>query len=114
MTNVTNTQQLLVTYYTGLGNWMGLATGNPGSSNSPANEATGGSPAYARQSTTWNVSGPSALGTAVVFNVAAGTYTYMILCSSSSGNTQIDWCPITPQVLSQQSTITIVPLATGS
>lgn len=114
MTNVTTTLQSLVTYYVGLANWMGLATGIPGSSSSPSNEATGGSPAYARQSTTWNVSSATALGTPVIFNVPAGTFGYLLLCSGSSGNNMVDWCSFTPQVISAQTTITVVPLATAS
>jgi hypothetical protein len=114
MTNVSTTLQSLVSYYTGLGNWMGLATGIPGSSTTPANEATGGSPAYTRQATTWNVTGATALGAAVIFNVPAGTFGYLLLCSASSGNNQVDWCSFTPQVISAQTTITVVPLATAS
>lgn len=114
MTNVSTTLQSLVTYYIGLGNWMGLATGLPGSSSSPANEATGGSPAYVRQATTWNVTSPTALGTPVIFNVPAGTFSYLLLCSGSGGNNMVDWCPMTPQVIGAQTTITVVPLATVS
>lgn len=114
MTNVSATLTGLVTYYVGLGNWMGLATGVPGTSSTPANEATGGSPAYARQSTTWNVSAATALGTPVIFNVPAGTYGYLLLCSGSSGNNMVDWAPITPQVITAQTTITVVPLGTAA
>lgn len=114
MTNVTATQTTMVTDYKTLGNWIGLATGNPGSTASPANEATGGSPAYARQATTWVVAGATATGSQVTINVPAGTYSYMIMCSGSSGNNMVDWCPITPQVITAQNTITITPLATAS
>ena len=114
MTNVTATADTLVSDYSGLGNWIGLATGAPGSTVSPASEASGGSPAYARQATSWTVSGSTAIGTAVTFNVPAGTYSYMLLCSASSGNNMVDWCAITPQVCTSQTTITITPLATAS
>jgi hypothetical protein len=114
MTNVTTTLQSLVTYYVGLANWLGLGTGLPGSSTTPANEATGGSPAYARQSTTWNVTGATSLGSPTIFNVPAGTYGYLLLCSGSSGANMVDWCPFTPQVITAQTTITVVPLATAS
>lgn len=114
MTNVTSTAGTLISDYSNLGNWIGLSTGNPGSTAAPANEATGGSPAYTRQATTWNVSGSTAIGTAVTFNVPAGTYSYMILCSAASGNTMVDWAPITPQVAGTQTTITITPLANAS
>jgi hypothetical protein len=114
MTNVTATEGTLVTDYKALGNYIGLCTGAPGSTSTPANEATGGSPAYARQATTWTVAGATATGSSVTINVAAGTYSYMILCSASSGNNMVDWCPITPQVITSQNTITITPLATAS
>lgn len=114
MTNVTATAQALITDYSGLGSWIGLATGNPGSTNSPSNEATGGSPAYARQETGWTVSGSTAIGTPVTINVPAGTYSYMIFCSASSGNNMVDWAAISPQVVTEQTTITITPLATAS
>lgn len=114
MTNVTTTAGTVVADYTGLGNWIGLATGNPGSTSTPANEATGGSPAYARKSTTWTVSGATATGSAVTFNVPAGTYSYMLVCSGSSGNNMVDWCPISPQVISSQTTLTLTPVATAS
>lgn len=114
MTNVTSTAGAVVSEYTGLGNWIGLTTGAPGSTSTPANEATGGSPAYARQATTWTIAGATATGSSVTINVAPGTYSYMILCTGSSGNNMVDWCPITPQVVTVQTTITITPLATAS
>lgn len=114
MTNVTSTAQALINDYSALGNWIGLCTGNPGSTAAPSNEASGGSPAYARQATSWDVSGPTAIGSAVTLNVPAGTYAYMIMCSAASGNSMVDWTPITPQVATSQTTITITPLATAS
>lgn len=114
MTNVTATADILIADYSALGSWLGLATGSPGNTASPANEASGGSPAYARQETTWVVSGPTAIGSAITFNVPAGTYSYMILCSAQTGNSMVDWTPIPPQVAGSQTTITITPLATAS
>jgi hypothetical protein len=114
MTNVTTTASDLATYYSELGNWVGLAVGPPGASTAPANETTGGSPAYARQSISWTVTGAAAIGSSVTFNVPAGTYSYMLLCSASSGNNMIDWCPIAPQIATGQTTITLTPLATAS
>jgi hypothetical protein len=114
MTNVTATLNDDITSYSSLGSWIGIATGNPGSTTSPANEVTGGSPAYARQETSWVVSGATAIGTPVTINVPAGTYTAILLCSASSGNNMVDWSSITPQVCSAQTTITITPLATAS
>lgn len=114
MTNVAATADTIVSDYTALGNWIGLATGAPGSTATPANEASGGSPAYARQSTSWTVAGATATGTSVTFNVPAATYTYMIVCSASTGNHMVDWCPITPQVITSQTTLTLTPIATAS
>lgn len=114
MTNVDATSDAQITNYVGLGSWIGLATGNPGNTASPTNEAAGGSPAYARQETDWVTTGSTSIGSPVTFNVGPGTYTYMILCSASSGNNMVDWTPITPQVAPLQTTITITPLATAS
>jgi hypothetical protein len=114
MTNVTASLDDIVTYYSTKGGWLGLATGSPGTTNAPANEATGGSPAYARKAFTWTVTGAAAIGSSVTFNVPAGTYNFMIYCSGSSGNNMYDWCAIPPQVCTVQSTITIDPLATAS
>jgi hypothetical protein len=54
-----------------------------------AGEATGGSPAYARQAVTWGASA-SALKTntgALTFDVPAGTYGYFTFWNASTGNT---------------------------
>lgn len=114
MTNTDATSDTLVTTFVGLGAWIGLATGNPGSTATPANEAVGGSPAYARQETTWSTSGSQSIGSPVTFNVGPGTYSYVILCSGSSGANMVSYSPITPQVTPIQTTITITPLATAS
>lgn len=114
MANVDNTNDLVETYVVSLGNWIGLATGNPGSTNSPSNEAIGGSPAYTRQETAWTSTGATSIGSPVTFNIGPGTYTYMMLCSGSSGNNMVDWVPITPQVAAVQTTVTITPLHTSN
>jgi hypothetical protein len=114
MTNVDATSDAQIAFYAGLGQWIGLCTGNPGNTTTPANEAIGGSPAYARQETDWTITGSTAIGSPVTFNVGPGTYTYMIYCVGSSGANMVDWCPITPQVTGVQTTITITPLATAS
>lgn len=114
MTNVTSTADTMISDYSALGNWVGVFTGAPGNTSTPSNEASGGSPAYARQATSWTVSGSTAIGASVTINVPAGTYSYMGLFSASSGNNMVDWAPITPQVCTGQTTITITPLATAS
>jgi hypothetical protein len=112
--NVTATADLLIADYVGLGQWIGLATGQPGSTNAPANEAVGGSPPYTRQETVWTTTGATSIGSPVTFNVGPGTYSFMLMCSGSSGSNMVDWVPITPQVTGVQTTITITPLATAS
>jgi hypothetical protein len=111
MVNVTATAQSLNNSFTGLGTWIGVCTGTPGNTSTPANEATGGSPAYARQATTWTggTSG-SAAGSAVILNLPAGTYPYMIMCSGSTGNNMVDWITLpTPIVIAAQTAVTVTP-----
>lgn len=60
--------------------------------NAAATEATGGSPAYARQAVTWGSPGTPAVGQithtgALTFDVPAGTYGFFTLWNASSGNT---------------------------
>lgn len=57
--------------------------------NAAATEATGGSPAYARQAVTWGTpSGGTVANTgALTFDVPAGTYGFFTLWNASSGNT---------------------------
>lgn len=64
--------------------------GTPGTgSTAAATEATGGSPAYARQAVTW---GAASAGTktnsgSLTFDVPAGTYAFLTFWNASSGNT---------------------------
>lgn len=56
--------------------------------NAAATEATGGSPAYARQAVTWGSAAPTVSNTgALTFDVPAGTYGFFTLWNASSGNT---------------------------
>lgn len=110
---VGTTRQALADAYKVLGTWVGLATGAPGSSATPANEATGGSPAYARKQTTWTSStGGVVNGSACSVDVAAGTYTHMILASAVSGANQIDNADVTDTVMSGQGQIVVTPTFT--
>jgi hypothetical protein len=113
MVNCTATLNSIASYYAGLGTYIGLATGNPGSTSTPANEATGGSPSYARVATDWS-SGSTGVqnGTAVTINVAEGDYDYMILASGGSGNNQVDNCAITTVIMSAQGQIVCNPVYT--
>lgn len=62
---------------TALGNVISLHTADPGTTG--ASEATGGSPAYARKTTTWagGASDGAVVGSAVTFDVPAGEYTHL-------------------------------------
>jgi hypothetical protein len=64
-----------------------LHTADP--STTGANEATGGSPAYARKAITWNTAASGALDNNAnpVFDVPAGTYTHFGLWSAATGGT---------------------------
>lgn len=81
------------------------SAGSPGSTG--ANEATGGSPAYARKVPTFGttVAGVLPLSVALVFDLAAGTYRWVGLWSSS---TFLGWGQLpTDRILAGQDTITI-------
>lgn len=87
------------------GLWGFLAIGDPGTGNTVANEAAGGSPAYARVSLAgW--SAPDANGqitVTVTFNVPAGTYTYAGIATSQSGATRYASGPITSTTYGSQA-----------
>lgn len=115
MVNVTNTAQTLSKDYTALGSYIGIASVDPGSSSTPTSEASGGSPAYARQQTTWTAgSGGVYNGSAVTINLPKGTYNYMILCSQATGDNMIDNCPIPQQILTADGSLTVQPVYTQS
>jgi hypothetical protein len=110
---VVTTKNALATAYGGAGTYFGLATGSPGSSSTPANEASGSG--YARVATVWGTAASSAItGSACTITAGAATYTYAILCSASSGATQIDNAAITSTVLSATGQIVLSPVYTQS
>jgi hypothetical protein len=107
------TRQALAATYATQGTYFGLATGAPGTTSTPANEASGGS--YARVATTWTAgSGGIENGSAVTINANAGTYTYAILCSAATGATMVDNAAITSTVLSAAGQIVLTPTYTQS
>lgn len=60
-----------------------LHTGDPGTTG--ANEATGGSPAYARKTIAWGTAtNGSIAASTIVFDVPAGTYSYFGLWNGST------------------------------
>jgi hypothetical protein len=110
---VAATRQSLANTYATLGTWIGVATGDPGTTATPSSEATGGAPAYARKQTTWSAgAGGIQNGTAVTVDVAAATYTYILLASASSGNNMIDKAAVTSVVMSAQGQIVVTPTYT--
>src|SRR5690242_8587228 len=63
---------------------------DPGTgTNASGTEATGGSPAYARQAVTWGAASSSTKSntSSLTFDVPAGTYGYFTLWNASTGNT---------------------------
>jgi hypothetical protein len=108
MINVPATAQLLSNDYSALGNWIGLATDDPGGTNAPANEvAVDG---YARQQTTWTPGDAGVnQGSPVTFNLPDGTYPYLILCSDATGDNMFDNCKMNNVVLNQPGQIVVIP-----
>jgi len=109
------TKTSLAASYVALGTWIGLATGSPGSTTTPANEATGGSPASARNQTSWSAGAAGVpTGTAQTIDVAAGTYSWMILASAATTGTTngVDYSDITDVVMGAQGQIVVTPTLT--
>lgn len=112
---VNATKESLAGTYTGLGTWISLHTGNP--STTGANEATGGTPPYARKQTTWSGGASDGVytGTQVTFDVPAGTYTHVGIWSASTAGTFVDYYDIpTDVVMSAQGQIRVTPTYTQS
>jgi hypothetical protein len=111
---IATTRQTLADAYKGTGTWFGLATGNPGTSATPANEATGGG--YARVQLTWVSGSGGSLTTSAsaTISAAAGTYTYAILASAATTGAanMVDNCSITSTTLSAAGQIVLTPTFT--
>lgn len=116
MVNVLDTAQIIAEDFSALGDWIGVCTGVPGNSETVNNEATGGNPAYARQTTDWTQhTNGSVTGSVVSLNLPPGTYPYMIMCSQSTGNNMMDWCILpTPIIVTEQRTVKVTPNITAS
>lgn len=76
--------------------YVGAATGDPGTAGSVANEASGGSPAYARKAIAWNsaASGQQTNSGAITIDVAAGTYYGITFHSAATAGTYYGWFPL--------------------
>jgi len=74
-----------------------------------ANEATGGSPAYARKAATWGAAatGTVSLTNQPVFDVPVGTYRRVGFYSAITGGTYYGDGDITDEVFAAQGTYTI-------
>lgn len=100
---------------TALGNFISLHTADPGTTGT--SEATGGSPAYARKSTTWTggASDGSVPGSQVTFDAPAGTYNYMGIWSASTGGTFVAGFALSsPVTLGAQGQVLVTPTVTAS
>jgi hypothetical protein len=93
--------------------WLSLHTGAPGTTG--ANEATGGSPAYARKQTTWGAANASgvAVGSQVTFDVPAGTYAHVGFWSAPTGGTFRGSIDITDEVFAAQGQYLFTPTLDG-
>ena len=112
---VTATRETLAAAYAGAGTWISLHTASP--STTGANEATGGSPAYARKQTTWTPGASDGVttGSQVTFDVPAGTYTHVGIWSAATAGTFIDAYDIPVDVvMGAQGQIQVTPTYTQS
>lgn len=93
----------------GLGTFISAHTADPGTTG--ASEASGGSPAYARQATTWagGVVDGAVPGSQVTFNLPAGTYGFFGIWTAATGGTFIGGGTINPGTLSAQAQIKVTP-----
>lgn len=99
----------------GLGSWISLHTADPGTTG--ASEATGGSPAYAREQTTWSADATDdgvRAGTEVTIDLPAGTYTHFGVWTAETGGTFIGGGSIASTTLGAQGQIKVTPTYTQS
>ncbi|MCP2291726.1 phage tail fiber protein [Nocardia amikacinitolerans] len=112
---VTSTKNALCAAYANIAPtvYISVHTADPGTNG--ANEATGGSPAYARKLTTWTAPANGQIsGSQVTIDLPAGTYTHAGLWSAANGGTFIDKVVISPTTLGAQGTLLITPTFTMS
>lgn len=94
---------------------LSLHTADPGTTG--ANEATGGSPAYARKAITWGATDASGdtVGTEVVFDAPAGTYTHAGYWSGDATPVFRGSSALSPnQTLGAQGQVKVTPTLDGS
>lgn len=84
--------------------YLSLHTADPGTTG--ANEATGGSPAYAREATTITATSGTGTSTQVTFDVPSGTYTHFGTWNAATAGTFYGGNPLsTAQTISSQGQI---------
>lgn len=94
---------------------IGVAASDPGTTTTPASEASGGTPAYARKNTTWSAGTTGVQnGTQVSIDLAAGTYAWMILASSLTTGAANMWDNVSfpSQTLSADGPLLLTPTYT--
>ncbi|PXX65381.1 hypothetical protein DFR70_104445 [Nocardia tenerifensis] len=110
---VTTTKNALCSAYANIAatTYVSIHTADPGTTGT--NEATGGSPAYARVATTWGTpANGQVTGSQATINLPAGTYTYAGLWSAATGGTFIDKVLISSTTLGAQGTLLVTPTFT--
>ncbi len=108
---VGTTRQVLADAYTGLGSWFSIHTG--ATSGTGANEASGGTPAYARKQTTWGAGANGVTsGSQMTFDLQAGTYNRVGFWNAVTAGTFRDACAMTSTILSVQGQILVTPTIT--
>ncbi|MBE5453516.1 hypothetical protein E3G52_000380 [Mycobacteroides abscessus] len=107
---VPQTRQALADAWKAMGNWLGAATNDPGTTQTPASELTGGG--YARAQTTYtSSSGGNVSGTAVTVPVAAVTVNFAILASAATvgAANMIDNCAVTQAIFNIPGNLVLQP-----
>lgn len=101
----------LLNAYAAQGTWISLHTADPGSTG--ASEVSGGTPAYARQQTTWGTpSAGSMTGSKVSINVPATTVVAAGVYSAQTSGTYLDKLSIPSTTVSANATIDVTPTIT--
>lgn len=114
MALATATREAAALAVTGLGTYISIHTADPGTTG--ASEISGGSPAYARQQTTWTAGTADGVvtGSQVTFNLPASTPTHFGIWSAATGGTFVGAGTISPGPLSAQTQIKVTPTVTAA
>lgn len=102
------TKEALAAKFTELGSWVAVFK-------SDGNEASGGSPAYARVQTTWPTGDASdgiKTGSQVEVNLPTGTYDAVGIYSASTGGTLVEKIPVTSTTFGGQAKLLVTPTYT--